>query len=198
MPEEFLRLVVVAGPNGAGKSTIAPRLLQGVLRVPEFVNADTIAQGISAFGPDRAAMAAGRIMVARLKDLARKRVSFAFETTLASRSFAPWIGDLIESGYDFYLVFLWLPDVDTALARIAERVRLGGHSVPEETVRRRYHAGLRNFFRLYQPMTTIWQFLDNSAQDVPRVIAAGRGVITDTVSDPETWDQITRGSRNAE
>ncbi len=197
MPEQSLRVVAVAGPNGSGKSTIAPRLLRGVLRVPEFVNADTIAEGLSAFGPERTAMAAGRIMLARLKELARKRVSFAFETTLASRSFAPWIADLIDRGYEFHLVFLWLPDVETALARITERVRMGGHSVPEETVRRRYRAGLRNFFRLYQPMTRIWQFLDNSGQEVPQVIAAGRGVTTDTVSDPETWERITRGFRNA-
>ena len=193
MEKESLRVVVLAGPNGAGKSTVAPTLLQGVLRVPEFVNADTIAQGLSAFGPDRAALAAGRIMVGRLKELARRRVSFAFETTLASRSFAPWIAELIESGYEFHLVFLWLPDVDAALARISERVRMGGHSVPEDTVRRRYHAGLRNFFRLYQPMTTTWQMLDNSGQDAPRVIAAGCGVTTETVSDPQKWEQITRG-----
>lgn len=198
MPEESLRVVVLAGPNGSGKSTIAPRLLQGVLRVPEFVNADTIAGGLSAFGPERAAMAAGRIMVARLKQLARKRVSLAFETTLASKSFAPWIADLIKNGYEFHLVFLWLPDVDTALARIAERVRMGGHSVPEDTVRRRYRAGLRNFFRLYQPMTTTWQVLDNSGRDAPKLIAAGCGVTTETVSDAQVWEQIARGYRYAE
>lgn len=197
MEKESLQIVVLAGPNGAGKSTVAPTLLQGVLRVPEFVNADTIAQGLSAFGPDRAAMAAGRIMVGRLKELARKRVSFAFETTLASRSFAPWIADLIESGYEFHLVFLWLPDVDTALARISERVRMGGHSVPEETVRRRYRAGLVNFFRLYQPMTRTWQVLDNSGEEAPRKIAVGRGVSVDIVSDAATWERILRGFRNA-
>jgi len=166
--------------------------------VPEFVNADTIAQGLSAFGADRAAVAAGRIMVGRLKELARRRVSFAFETTLASRSFAPWIADLIESGYEFHLVFLWLSNPEIALARIAQRVRLGGHGVPEDTVRRRYHAGLRNFFRLYQPMTRTWQILDNSGEDAPRVIAAGCGVATEAVSDAEKWEQVTRGSRNAE
>ena len=197
MEKESLRVVVLGGPNGAGKSTVAPTLLQRVLRVPEFVNADTIAQGLSAFGPDRAAMAAGRIMVGRLKELARRRVSFAFETTLASRSFAPWIADLVESGYEFHLVFLWLSNPEIALARIAERVRLGGHEVPEDTVRRRYHAGLRNFFRLYQHMTTTWQVLDNSEEEAPRKIVVGRGVTTHIVSDPATWERITQGFQNA-
>jgi predicted ABC-type ATPase len=84
-------IVVIAGPNGAGKSTTAPALLAGVLGVIEFVNADVIAQGLSAFNPEGAAMQAGRVMLRRLKELAASRASFAFETTLASKSFAPWI-----------------------------------------------------------------------------------------------------------
>jgi predicted ABC-type ATPase len=92
-------LVVLAGPNGAGKSTAAPVLLRRTLGVTEFVNADVIAQGLSAFDPDRVALAAGRIMLRRLQELARQGVSFAFETTLASRSFAPWIRELSQTGY---------------------------------------------------------------------------------------------------
>src|ERR1035437_5737505 len=75
-------VVVIAGPNGAGKSTTAPKLLQGTLGVAEFVNADVLAHGLSAFGPERVALAAGKIMLARLKELAGKRKCFAFETTL--------------------------------------------------------------------------------------------------------------------
>lgn len=89
MSEPRPSVVILAGPNGAGKSTVAPALLRDTFGVEEFVNADTIARGLSAFGPDRAAMAAGRIMLSRLRELARQRVDFAFETTLASRSFAP-------------------------------------------------------------------------------------------------------------
>lgn len=117
-------LVVLAGPNGAGKSTAAPMLLRGTLGVTEFVNADVIAQGLSAFAPDRVALSAGRIMLRRLQELARQGVSFAFETTLASRSFAPWIRELAQTGYQFHLVFLWLPSADFAVQRVADRVRL--------------------------------------------------------------------------
>src|SRR5260370_1112679 len=94
-------LVVLAGPNGAGKSTIAPALLRDELHVTEFVNADVIAAGLSAFAPETAALAAGRIMLSRAKELAARKQSFALETTLASRSLAPWIRSLIADDYSF-------------------------------------------------------------------------------------------------
>ena len=100
-------LVVLAGPNGAGKSTAAPFLLRDALAVTEFVNADRIAQGLSAFNPEAVAIEAGRLMLARLDDLARRHETFAFETTLASRSFAPWLRARRDESYDVYLVFLW-------------------------------------------------------------------------------------------
>ncbi|HZL93888.1 MAG TPA: AAA family ATPase [Vicinamibacterales bacterium] len=112
-------VVILAGPNGAGKSTAAPELLQGELAVNEFVNADVIARGLSAFDPDRAAIAAGRVMLARLNELARQRESFAFETTLASRSFAPRLRALRKSGYAIHLLFLWLSSPDLAVQRVA-------------------------------------------------------------------------------
>jgi predicted ABC-type ATPase len=142
MSEKNPHVIVIAGPNGAGKSTTAPMLLKGTLGVTEFVNADVIAQGLSAFQPESAAFHAGRVMLERLHYLAKERVDFAFETTLASRSFAPWIAKLKQSGYTFHLVFLWLPSADFAVARVAERVRMGGHDVPEETIWRRDNKGI--------------------------------------------------------
>ena len=130
MSEPRPSVVILAGPNGAGKSTVAPALLHGALAVDEFVNADVIASGLSAFDPDSAAIAAGRVMLARIRELASQRVNFAFETTLASRSFAPWLRQLVTSGYSAHLVFLWLPSADFAVDRVAERVRTGGHNVP--------------------------------------------------------------------
>lgn len=185
-------VVVIAGPNGAGKSTTAPLLLKGTLGVMEFVNADTIAQGLSAFEPDRSAMAAGRIMLGRLDDLARQRVSFAFESTLASRSFAPWISDLAREGYLFHLLFLWLPSADMAVARVAERVRMGGHHVDEEMVRRRYNRGLRNFFELYRPLAATWRTYDNSSTARPRLVAIGKQGSTVRIFDQQTWNQMSR------
>ena len=194
MSEKNPHVIVIAGPNGAGKSTTAPMLLKGTLGVTEFVNADVIAQGLSAFQPERAAFHAGRVMLERLHYLAKERVDFAFETTLASRSFAPWIAKLKQSGYTFHLVFLWLPSTDFAVARVAERVRMGGHHVPEETIRRRYNKGIENFFRLYRPLSVTWRLYDNSEPSWPRIVADGRGDANETIYDPKTWSLI-RGGR---
>jgi predicted ABC-type ATPase len=184
-------LVVIAGANGAGKSTLAPKLLQETLAVTEFANADVIARGLSAFAPEQVAMAAGRLMLARLRELAGQQVSFAFESTLASRSFAPWIRQLLQAGYQFHLVFLWLPSAALAVQRVASRVRMGGHAVPADVIRRRYHAGLHNFFRMYLPLATTWRIYDTSRGRMPEVVAVGNEATT-VVRDEALWARARR------
>lgn len=186
------KVIVLAGPNGAGKSTAAPRLLKGALGVTEFLNADLIARGISPFEPEQAALAASEIMLARMEKLASQRISFGLESTLAGRTLASRLRDLIATGYEFHLVFLWLPTADLAVARVADRVRLGGHNVPEDTVRRRYRAGLRNFFELYQPLATTWRIYDNSQAGRMRMIARGRQLVVTRVAAKRTWQLIKR------
>jgi len=181
-------VVVLAGPNGAGKSTAAPTLLRGRLGVTEFVNADTIARGLSGFSPEHAAFDAGRIMLAPLRSLATQRRTFAFETTLASRTFAPRLKEWIDSGYMFHLICFWLPNADFATARVHERVRLGGHNVPEETVHRRYVRGLAN--TLYMPLATTWRFHDNSGRR-SRLVAHGKGGAQIITVNETLWQQIT-------
>jgi predicted ABC-type ATPase len=155
-------VIIIAGPNGAGKTTAAPALLNKELEVKHFVNADTIASGLSAYAPEKAAIQAGRAMLERMRFLASENENFAFETTLASRSFAPWLAKLKKNGYSFHLTFLLLDSADLAVSRVAERVKMGGHFVPEEVIKRRYQAGLRNFFGLYAPIANSWQMYDNS------------------------------------
>ena len=180
-------VVVLGGPNGAGKSTSAPRLLRGSLKVEEFVNADTLAQGLSAFRPEDVALDAGRIMLRRLDELEDQRKSFAFEATLASQALARRLARLKTHGYAVHIVFLWLPTADLAIARVAERVRAGGHDVPSDAVRRRFSRGLRNFFALYRPIADTWRLYDGSSIRGPRLVASG-GISTETrVRDRETW-----------
>lgn len=183
-------IIVISGPNGAGKSTTAPSLLQGTLGVMEFVNADVIAQGLSAFQPETASFHAGRIMLERLHYLAKEMVNFAFETTLASRTFAYWIEELRKTGYVCHLVFLWLPSPELAIARVQGRVRVGGHNVPEAIVRRRYYAGIRNFFQLYQSLTDSWYFYDNSVAGTPNLIASNNKEDGIYIGNPKIWKQI--------
>ncbi len=189
-------VVVVAGHNGAGKSTTAQQLLQGALAVQEFVNADTIAAGLSGFRPESAAISAGRVMLERIKTLADLHVDFAFETTLASRSFAPWLRTLRGSDHRTHLAFLSLPSADLAVARVAERVLSGGHAVPEDVVRRRFKAGLANFFTLYQPVFDSWQVFDNSVAARPRLVASRDGADAPVVLDEQAWATLLRGGRS--
>lgn len=188
-------VVAIAGPNGAGKTTTAPRLLQGALAVREYVNADPIAMGLSFFQAEAVAIAAGRVMLARLRALAASREDFAFETTLASRTFAAWLETLRASGYRAHLVFLSLPSADLAVARVTQRVREGGHAVPETIVRRRFRAGLRNFFSLYRPIVDTWQMLDNSDVAGPRLIASGERGLSDRVADAAAWKDLVELQR---
>jgi predicted ABC-type ATPase len=184
------KVVVIAGPNGAGKSTTAPAILRDALKVHEFVNADTIASGLSAFSPESVALAAGRIMLDRVHELAREGRDFAFETTLASRTFAPWLRGLQAKGCKFHLVYLWLPTVELAIARVAERVRRGGHAVPEGIVRRRYDRSLDNFFNLYSQFANSWMMMDNSIRRRPRVIAKRAIGRTVRVFSADQWSAL--------
>ena len=185
-------LIVVAGPNGAGKTTAAADILIGALAVHEFVNADIIAKGLSSFQPESVAFDAGRIMLQRLHHLTAQRADVAFESTLASRSFAPWIKTLAATGYEFRLLFFYLPSADMAVARVRKRVLEGGHDVPEETIRRRYEAGLGNFFRIYRPLAASWRFYDNAVRGKRRLIADGARHQSDVVFDQDLWNNVKR------
>lgn len=188
-------VVVIAGPNGAGKTTTAPHLLRDAFAVRELVNADTIAQGLSALHPESVSLAAGRVMLERLRVLAAARESFAFETTLASRRFAPWLRELGGQGFRTHVAFLSLPNADLAVSRVADRVLRGGHSVPEVVIRRRFISGLANFFALYVPVVASWQMFDNSDAAGPRLIAEGRMGAAPTVQDQEAWQRLIEKAR---
>ena len=182
-------VIVIAGPNGAGKSTLAPALLRDTFGILEYVNADTIAAGLSAFAPEDASFEAGRVMLRRLYDLAKEEKSFAFETTLATRFYAGWLNDLKVEGYRVSLTFLWLRSADIAIKRVAERVRLGGHSIPEDTIRRRFDRGLKNLFELYIPVVNAWR-LFNAAPKEPQEIARYDEHNGEIIIDKETWRLI--------
>ena len=185
MPNIF----VIAGPNGAGKSTTARTVLPNFLDCVEFVNADDIARGLSAFRPESVAWLAGRMMLRRLDELVRQRVDFAFETTLSSRSFAPWLRKRQTEGFDVHLLYLWLPSPDLAVARVAARVQAGGHGLAETDIRRRYWRGRDNFWELFMPLANTWEVYDNSESE-PRLVAFGGQTEPTTVIASEVWQQL--------
>ena len=162
-------LYVIAGPNGAGKTTFAKQFLHNYAECREFVNADLIADGLSPFSPESAAILAGRLMLERIKELANQRKDFGFETTLSGKACAGFLKDSKKIGYRIHIFLLWVRSVDIALERVADRVKMGGHNVPEDVIRRRYNKGLSNFNRIYRALSDSWAIFDNSTS-IPQLI----------------------------
>lgn len=182
-------IYIIGGPNGAGKTTTALRVFPA-LGVTRFINVDMIAQGLNPLDVDKAARAAGRIMLAEMEDRLAAREDFALETTLASRTLAPFVERCKASGYRFVLIYVWLESANMAVRRVAKRVASGGHHIPEETIRRRYERGRANFFDLYQPLAYEWVVLDNSG-DFSVDVARFDGELIDILQ-PETWKLISQ------
>lgn len=183
---------IIAGPNGAGKTTTAHVLLPEFLHCNEFVNADAIAAGLSPFNVESVAMQAGRLMLQRMQHLADAGVSFAFETTLASKTFVPFIKKLQSTGYAVHLIFLNLESAELAKERVELRVLCGGHNIPSEVIVRRYAAGVRNFFALYALLVDSWNFFDNSLGEPTLLASCEQG--EHQVYDAARW-QMVRGEK---
>lgn len=165
---------VIAGPNGAGKTTFASEFLPNFVRCREFLNADLIAAGLSPFNSESQNVRAGRLLLERIGELTTERADFGFETTLSGRSYVKLLSDMRDSGYRVVLFYLWLPSAEMAVARVANRVKQGGHSIPPDDIRRRYAAGVRNLFSLYHPILDDWWLYDASRLP-PRLIASEEG-----------------------
>ena len=181
MPHLFL----LAGPNGAGKSTSAPEILRGSRTVHEFVNADVIQrdEGVSE-------IEAGRRTLARLAALAAARRDVAFETTLASRTLLPRMQAMQRAGYLIHLTFFWLPAADMAVKRVAKRAAAGGHSIPEDVIRRRYERGLENLFRDYLGIADSWRIVDNASLPPGRLIAWRDVGLDIEIADASLWTKL--------
>ena len=152
MPRKSANCYIVAGPNGAGKTTFATEFLPLYANCRNFINADLIARGLSPFDPDAAMLRAGRTVLQRIAEFTKARTDFAFETTLAGRSYVPLLGAMKKAGFRLHLFYLWIPSPDLCLLRIRYRVEGGGHNVPERDVRRRFARTLGNLFTLYRPL----------------------------------------------
>jgi predicted ABC-type ATPase len=166
------KIIVIAGPNGAGKTTFATEFLPNEAECPNFINIDLIAAGLNPFAPEKAAIRAGRIMLGLMNEYLRRGESFSFETTLSGRIYAQRITEWQGAGFIVKLFFLKLPNPELAIARVRKRVSEGGHNVPDEVVRRRFHTGLSNFDAIYKYLVDIWALYDNSGER-PLLISTG-------------------------
>jgi predicted ABC-type ATPase len=181
--------IVLGGINGAGKTTVAQSLLAEQLAVMTFLNADTLAQGMSAFAPETANIAAGRAMLIRLRELAEDRTDLAWESTLSGKSYLGLIKELKADGYRIEIYYFWLQSIELEIERVALRVLRGGHNIPQETLRRRFRRSFNNFWHHYRLLADSWFVYDNSMSE-PCLTAAGSGLQIDTIGDPVAWKQF--------
>jgi len=179
------KIFVIAGPNGAGKSTGAATILPKRFPTDRFLNADSIAKALATDSP----IEAGRVMLRRMHELRDRRETFAFETTLAARTYVRFLRDAQDVGYLIHLAYVWLSNVELAKKRVSVRVQRGGHNVPPADIERRYWGGLRNFFDLYLPLVNRWILCDNSGRSLV-LVARGRKGEAATVLDVARFDRI--------
>lgn len=183
------KLYIISGANGAGKTTASYTILPEILDCKEYVNADEIARGLSPFNPDAVSIQAGKLMLERINTLISEGENFAFETTLASKSFLKYIKKAQGKGFITKLVFLWLSDQELAVERVKCRVSEGGHNIPIEVIKRRYKRGLENFFKIYKNSVDSWLFINNSGNPY-KIIAEGTQD-SETVFQSKEWNNLT-------
>ena len=181
------QIIILAGSNGAGKSTLSR--LPVLMGLP-FLNADDI-EIETASGP----FAAGRTLIARLDAAALERINFVVETTLSGKWLASHLIAFRALGYQVHIIFVWLSSDDISVARVASRVDMGGHNIPEPTIRRRYKRGLRNFWRTYAPLAHTWDLYDNSTRSA-RLVANKETELGTVILIPEVWHAIQEQLRD--
>ncbi len=185
------QILMIAGPNGAGKTTTALALMPHFFEHSEFVNADEIARGISPYQPESVAIAASKIMIARIRELLEQQQNFAFETTAAGTNYIKYLKEAKKLGYEISLLFLWLPSPEHAVFRVAQRIKQGGHSVPEETIRRRYFLGIKNTINNYLLLIDNAVILDSTEIGKNAIIAEKNGIRGKlTIFNDEVWNKM--------
>jgi len=158
------KILIIAGPNGAGKTTFATEFLPREAECPNFINADLIAEGINPFRPEASSIQASKMMIEMMKAYVKRGESFSFETTLSGKNYGKLIPEWQKKEYKIKLFFLKLPDSEFAIARVNQRVKEGGHSVPEDVIRRRFKTGWHNFEKLYKNLVDEWALYDNAGE----------------------------------
>lgn len=165
---------IIAGPNGAGKTTFALEYLPHVTQCTRFINADLIAAGLSPLAPERELLSASRLLLQEMETCIRQREDFAFETTLAGRSYLRLVNRLRVQGWSVELIYLALPSMEMSKLRVAERVAHGGHQIPLADIERRFARSLSNMLQLFSPAVDICQCLMNGGA-IPELVFEQQG-----------------------
>ena len=166
------KMYIISGCNGSGKTTASYTLLPDLLDCREFVNSDEFAKSLSPFDPSAASISASRYMLMKIRFMFERHLDFGIETTLATRTLLKMVEEAQGNGYSVTVIYLWLNSPELAIQRVRARVSTGGHNIPEDTIRRRYHRGLEYFFKEYRHLCDRWILADNSKPPF-KVVAEG-------------------------
>ena len=183
-------LYIIAGPNGAGKTTASYTLLPEMLNCINFVNADEIARGLSPFSPGTVDVQAARIMIQRTDELLEEGADFAIETTLATSSYVQLVRRAHDRGYKVHLLFFCLESPEQAVQRVAQRVKEGGHNVPEDVIRRRFRLGIANLVNLFIPICDSVHVWNNTKGEAQLVAKQSEGIKGLKIFDKDMWNQL--------
>ena len=162
-------IYIIAGCNGAGKTTFAKEFLPHEVKCLRFYNADEIARGLSPLDPRAGAIKAGRLLLNEIRESMDRRETFALESTLSGNTYIRIFKSALSKGYELELHYLWLSNVEQAIARVRRRVRMGGHDVPVVYIRRRFKRSLIHLVDHYLPLATRWAIWDNRGLPAKRI-----------------------------
>lgn len=174
---------IIAGPNGAGKTTFALEYLPQVAQCSRFVNADLIAAGLSPLAPERELLAASRLFLGEMETCIAEREDFAFETTLAGRSYLKLVRRLQMAGWRVELIYLALPSMEMSKLRVAERVAHGGHSIPVADIERRFARSLGNLLYSFSTQVDACRCFMNSDAS-PELVFEQQGEVRNVLHMP--------------
>lgn len=156
-------IYLIAGCNGAGKTTFAKEFLPHEVKCLRFYNADELARGLSPLDPSAAAIKAGRLLLAEIRQSISRKETFALESTLSGKTYLRLLQSATDRGFRIHLHYLWLPTAAIAIARVRERVKKGGHNVPAADIRRRFTRSLRQLPAAYAPLADRWAVWSNES-----------------------------------
>lgn len=170
-------IYLIAGCNGAGKTTFAKEFLPKEVKCLRFLNADEIARGLSPLKPSAGAVQAARLLLKQVDDCLHHHETFALESTLSGKTYTRLFHRARKLGYEIELHYLWLSSPAQAVARVRQRVELGGHNVPVADIRRRFKRSLIHLVNDYLPLATRWAIWDSRSLSIKRLAISGADAI---------------------
>ena len=180
-------LYLIAGANGCGKTTLTKELLKSDKELV-WLNSDEIAEAMN----DELGITSGRVLMIQLNDALAKKQSVVLESTISGKYHEGVIEKFQKAKYEVIFVYVFLDSLEQNLARIKQRVELGGHNVPEDAVKRRFYRSVKNFWSVCK-LVDKWELYYNGENNY-ELIARGKGEMLEIIDDV-IYNAFKKGSK---